>query len=133
MEIFWNIFIDLLTGLISGVIVTSYYNWKSDIDQTYFFWLHYLSSAFSKSDMPLPIDEVRQLKAVGGQNSEFGKTYAKINAGLQPLDMQKKLPNNEAKIAELSAQAWNQLDKWYDDIDRHRYRCFIKYIFSHKM
>lgn len=132
MEIFWSIFIGLLTGLVSGVIVTSYYNWKSDIDQTYFFWLHYLSSAFTKSGIPLPIDEVCQLKAVGGQDSEFGKTYAKINARLQPLDMKKKLPNNEAVIADLSSQAWKQLDKWYDDINRHRYKYFIKHIFCRK-
>lgn len=129
---FWSIVIGILTGIISGVIVTEYYNWKSNIDQTYFFWLHYLSSAFARSGIPLPIDEVRQLKAVGGQHSEFGKIYAKINARLQPLDMKKRLPNNEATIAELSAQAWNQLDQWYDEINRHRYRFFIKHIFSRK-
>lgn len=87
------------------MIVTAYYNWKSDIDQTYYFWLYYLSNAFTKSGMQLPIDEVRQLQASGGKDSEFGKTYAKINNRMQPLDMEKDLPPNEAEIAKLSVKA----------------------------
>lgn len=132
METVWNILIGLLTGIVSGVLVTEYYNWKSDIDRTYFFWLHYLSSAFAKSGMPMPIDEVRQLKAVGGQDSKFGKTYAKINARLQPLDMHKSLPHKETTIADLSVQAWKELNEWYDNVNSHRYRYFASHIFSRK-
>lgn len=101
----------LITGLITGFIVTKYFNKKQKNLEVYEFWLRYITKAFEKSGVHIPVDKLSYLEAIGNMESEFGKAIYNIDDLLYPMNGDRELSDVESEVSLNAIKVLNELNK----------------------
>lgn len=100
-----------ISGIVSGILVTIFFEKRSHKKHVEEFWSNYLWKSLEYCHINIPIELLGMLKPLGGQNSRFGKAIMDIQDVVSPLE-EEEMSEEQVRLFNDFKVAYEEYAKW---------------------
>lgn len=104
----------LISGFVSGILVTMLFEKRNNRKHVEMFWSNYLWKSLEYCHINMPVELLEMMKPLGGQNSRFGQAIIDIQDIISPLEDEEMSEEQERLFNDFKI-AYEEYAKWVSD------------------